>query len=482
MFSSKRSLTLLVVTSTEVMRADCRLGSEVKIDHLARDQRPAQTPLATAAELAAGLSDAKPSQRTVMVADDFWTGVVDLDQRSIYGLEGDELNQMLRFETESLSGLDPMTSHLAVAELAPVPPDIRRFWAIGISGEELASVSTMISLRGGRLVQLAHPIGLASPAAAGQAWIEFHSELAGAFAIVGEGGARAAIAPRSKTSDRWYRSLQTGFGDELPKDGWITPGTEQPETYDGSLQLLESDETIERWIHGVIRRLEQDSTAPVVVPPTAPTSTRVLTRIGTAAAFAAAVACGAHFASVSWTKTSIAQQIEELKEPAAEKKRLEGELKQVQKKIEGLKTELEELGAQRSDLTALTARVDRFSELLRLIAESTDENLVVDEILTNASGMQLVGRSIVSRSPSQLARRLAPPAERLGWKVDAPELEGQNKLTNGGPWKFRIDLVDVPVSIDTSLIPTPENVVRRGGGLKVKGGENALTRKSKIPN
>ena len=101
-FFGGQTSTYLIITESHVMRADVRGEQLVK---LTKEDRPVGTTLPIAVELACGLTGKKPAQKTYVVADDFWTGVVDLDERSIYGLAGEELEQMLRFETESLSNL-----------------------------------------------------------------------------------------------------------------------------------------------------------------------------------------------------------------------------------------------------------------------------------------------------------------------------------------------------------------------------------------
>ena len=142
------------------MRADVHRG---QVARLTREPRPVGTTLPIAVELACSLTKKRPAQKTYVIADDFWTGVIDLDERSIYGLEGEELEQMLRFETESLSDLDPLNSRLGFVELSPVPPDTRRFWGAAVPSEVLSGVAQAVRVRGGRLELLANPIGMSSP-------------------------------------------------------------------------------------------------------------------------------------------------------------------------------------------------------------------------------------------------------------------------------------------------------------------------------
>ena len=86
---SSRTITLLVLSPTEVMRVDIKTGDQPVILDLSKTDRPARTPIAAAAELAISLTETSPSQRTILLAEDLWSGIIDIDDRSIYGLEGD---------------------------------------------------------------------------------------------------------------------------------------------------------------------------------------------------------------------------------------------------------------------------------------------------------------------------------------------------------------------------------------------------------
>lgn len=73
---------------------------------------------------------------------------------------------MLKFETETLANLDPMTSHMGYVELSPVPPDTRRFWCVAPSVEVLVSISSEVEMRDGKLAYFGHPLGLSGPGTA----------------------------------------------------------------------------------------------------------------------------------------------------------------------------------------------------------------------------------------------------------------------------------------------------------------------------
>jgi len=443
--------TFLIITAGQAMRADVRGDQVVK---LTREPRPVGTTLPIAVELACGLTGKKPSQKTYVIADDFWTGVIDLDERSIYGLEGDELEQMLRFETESLSDLDPMNSRLGFVELSPVPPDTRRFWGAAVPGEVLSGVAQVVRVRGGKLELLANPIGMSSPDRSGIPWVEFTPELAGAFSAPADSGGfpRAYVTKRSSTSDRWYDALTTLFGGELPPTGWQTTPADRPPLYAGSLESLSDEPVLERWVQGIVTRAANPEGFPHVLAPQIPTSDKILFRIGTAAALVITLACG----TLAWTMNAHTSdmriQIDRLAAPRAEKKRLDKVLKELKVEVEELRTEAKETTAKWDNLRLLMNQGNRFAVLLKSLADQANPNLVVDAITPKSNGMTLSGCSIRSDAVTQLAQKLEPILAPVGWSVRPASAKGSNHTTAGGPWTFTIELVDQQPTAPTASL------------------------------
>jgi Tfp pilus assembly protein PilN len=433
--------TFLIITAGQVMRADVRGDQVVK---LTREPRPSGTTLPIAVELACGLTAKKPAHRTYVIADDFWTGVIDLDARSIYGLEGDELEQMLRFETESLSDLDPMNSRLGFVELAPVPPDTRRFWGAAVPGEVLSGVAHAVRVRGGQLQLLANPIGMSSPDRSGVPWVEFAPELAGAFAAPADSGGfpRAYVTQRSSRSDRWYDTLTTLFGGELPDIGWQTTPADRPPQYAGSLEALSDEPVLERWVQGIVTRAANPAGFPHVPAPQIPTSDKTLFRIGAAAAVAMALVCGGLAWTMNARTSEMRASIEQLASPREEKSRLDKVIKELKAELEELRSKADQTTSQRDNLRLLMDQGDRFAVLLKSLADQADADLVVDAITPDSHGMTLTGRAIRSDAVPQLVQNLEPAVAPVGWSVRTSSVTGSNRTAAGGPWTFTVELVD----------------------------------------
>ncbi len=423
------------------MRADVRGEQLVK---LTKEDRPVGTTLPIAVELACGLTGKKPAQKTYVIADDFWTGVVDLDERSIYGLAGEELEQMLRFETESLSNLDPTTSRLGFVELSSVPPDTRRFWGAAVPSEILSGVAQAIRVRGGKLELLANPIGLSSPDRSGIPWVEFTPELAGAFAAPSESGGfpRAYVTQRSSTSDRWYDALGTMFGGKMPEKGWQTTPADRPPAYTGTLESLSDDVVLERWINGLVSRSATPSGFPHISAPQTQTSSRTVAVIGAAAALVTALICGTLAWNLQARVSSMRAEIERLAEPTAQKKRLDESIKDTTSKVEELALEAEAATSKRDNLRLLVDQSNRFAVLLQALADENKSSIVLDSITSNRDGIKLSGRAIRNEAATVLTRQLEPVLTQFGWGVLPPSVTGLNQTTAGGPWAFTIELTE----------------------------------------
>ncbi len=440
-FFGGQTSTYVIITESQVMRADVRGEQLAK---LTKEDRPIGTTLPIAVELACGLTGKKPAQKTYVIADDFWTGVVDLDERSIYGLEGEDLEQMLRFETESLSNLDPTTSRLGFVELASVPPDTRRFWGAAVPSEILSGVAKAVRLRGGKLQLLANPIGLSSPDRSGVPWVEFTSEMAGAFAAPAESGAlpRAYVTQRSSTSDRWYEAMGTLFGGTLPEIGWQTTPDDRPPAYTGSLESLSDESVLERWINGVVARTANPSGLPHITAPQVQTSSKTVAAIGAIAALIIAVLCGSLFWTMNSHLTAMRAEITRLSEPAAEKKRLDTEIKDMKGEVDELASRTNEATSKQDSLRLLFDQSDRFAVLLQTLGEHAESNLVIDSITSGAKGLTLSGRAIRIDAVTLLIQKLEPTVDQFGWAVSPPSVTGTNKTTAGGPWSFIINLTE----------------------------------------
>ena len=441
-FIKSNKKTVLVVKATEVMRAEVSLrGGRTVVDQLERTERHPDVPMVTAAEMAVGLIDSKPSMNTILMVEDIWTGILDIDDRSIFGLEGGELEQMLKFETETMSSLDPMNSFLGAVELASVPPDTRRFWCTALPNEMLKQVCGMVQLRGGKLIQISSTVGLSGPN--GQsAWTEFSDSLAGAFISNPEGLPRASITRRSKQSDRWFRSLNSLFGGDLPPTGWLESGSERPSVYAGTLVEFEADELVSGWVADATDRLKPKS-HPVVIPPAPGTSVKTYRMVSFAAAVMMVLLCSLGYWNAKAQESAIKVEIEKLQKPADARAAMVAKSKSLTSQNEKLSGIYVEINAQRDAVAMLTSGRDRYSVLLRLLSQHRHPLLTVRSLVLDPDGLVITGETVRNDAPNQLALALTSQLLPFGWKVSTPTITGSNQMTDRGPWKFALKLTEV---------------------------------------
>ncbi len=434
------------------MRVDLR-GDQIVA--FSQEQRSVGMTLPIAVEMACGLSKKKPAQKTYVIADDFWTGVIDLDERSIYGLEGAELEQMLRFETESLSDLDPMNSRMGFVELTSVSLETRRFWGVAVPNEVLSGVARAVLTRGGKLELLAHPIGLSHPDHPGVPWIEFTPEMAGAFAAPSDTDKlpRGYVTQRSSASNRWFEVLETMFGGELPANGWQSSAADQPTLYAGTLESLDDEQVRLRWVRGLAKRVTNEGGFPYLAAPQIPTSTKAIATVGAVAALVVASICGAFAVTMKSRVSELQMQIAKLEGPTAEKKGLDKQIKELQEQVNELSVTAEQSRFRRDNLRVLVDQGDRFSVLLRALADRAESNLVVDAITPTKQGMTLSGREIRTDAVTQMVQQVEPKLAEVGWAVRPPSVTGSNQTKAGGPWVFEVELIDQRPKVPTVDAP-----------------------------
>ncbi|MEM7560776.1 MAG: hypothetical protein AAF394_16765, partial [Planctomycetota bacterium] len=264
----------------------------------------------------------------------------------------------------------------------------------------------------------------------------------------------------------------TLFGGELPPIGWQSTPEDRPAAYTGSLESLSDDQVLQRWVQGIVTRAANPTGFPHVPAPQVPTSTKTLFRIGVAATLLMGLACGGLAWSMYSRTSEMKEQIAKLKEPQAEKKQLDEQIKGLNEALGKLRVEAKDAKAKQDNLRLLTDQSDRFSVLLQSLADQAGTNLVVDSIRPDGKGMILAGRTIRSDAVTQLVQRLETTAAQVGWYIRPPSVTGSNRTVGGGPWTFTIELIDSrptapeidsqPEAITSLAKPTSASALREG--------------------
>lgn len=461
--------TVLLITDTEVLRADFDGGS--KLVDLWRRERAVEGGLATAAELAMGLGP-KIGRRVLVLTTAAWTQTLPLPASSLNGMNDDELAQTLKFEVESFSGVAAFESDLA-HRITHSSADTREFWITQFENSELRTLEEVVSARGAKLIGVCHPAGLPVDVngQAGGKRLEFWRQTI--CCTQRQPTPRMFVMHGDPRSDRWQVALDNweSQNGQTPASQWLVgPGVAVPaeklsENGDHVLRLDERSD-VEPWLAGWASLADNsDPTVPLVRPPRRPVPRR--TKVAAAIALTALVlaACAAHGFWMSQLKQSVTSKIASLDELKREKGSLEEQLAEAEKSEREIQEQVTAVRGQLQGMQAMASgQRGRFALLLELLSDLRGEDLVIERLKPDKAGVQLTGLSLSPGAATRLAKSLHPELLAVGWHVQAPTQEGRNQLVNGGPWTFTIVLRDVPPQTPVGEPAERAQDVAGGGG------------------
>ena len=370
--------------------------------------------------------------RTIVLSSDVWTQVVALPRLSVSGIEPDELQEALKFEAETLSGID--IDEVAVAWSAlGAKDDHQQYWVSAIRQSDLDKVNQLLEQVGCREIAIAHPAGLAR-FGSGASSIEVWDDLA--FQLSQRGSKLVGVK---------QASLETVLSS--PKSPILFGGTlaEQPTTSHAWI-ALDQDENLARYAADVAASYVQrkrDISAPLIRLTKGTRSTPVRHLLSAAIALGVVGFCFWHWQYVRESNVDLVKQIELTKQPAIEKKKFDSQLISILEQREEVESEDVSLSDDLKRIRFfLSNQNDRIAELLNLLVELRTQELVVQKIGGNEEGVLISGITLNGESAQALAKRLRAKAVSLGWVVNPARQQGQQKLTTGGPWNYDIQLTD----------------------------------------
>lgn len=372
--------TLILVEPDQVARADFA-GPDRRLVSCKTAARSPGRDLTTTVEWLT--HEPRATGRVWVLSSDFWSQQVAIATPMLSGLTEDEKSRTLAFEVESLSGVGALESDLQFVRLGEVD-GFSQFWVTQVPWEVRDRLNDAVRASGGRLLGLVHP------------------------------------------------SLPTTLAATLLGAG--SPDMTVPRRLD--------EESAGAWLSRWAELLDRDNRGlPVVRPPVQPVTGATWLTLAAALGITLAAIAISDYRQLTRATT----------EARAQAKRLRDVAKQVQEAAnESTKIELQHravaaAGAQieREIATAkaeMVAHRERWSRLLRFIAERATDDLVVQRV-TNTNGLPtLEGRCLGGEVVTALARDLEAELRPLGWSVTT-------KLTADGAsdsYEFSIQLRDSP--------------------------------------
>lgn len=440
--AKRADISVLLIFNRTVVRAD--FAKPLKADALPMFQ------LAETIDAEANLVDVIESVvegqprlavKTLVLATDVWSQVISLPRISIGGIEADELEAALRFEAETLSGIEIDDLALAYRPVGTVG-DFDQFWANVVRQSELEAVNGYLERQGCREITLAHPAGFSNSTNVSKEGLtaEVWDDLVYVLSRNGTQLARLKQAS-DDPANGCERLLLAGSSRKIPT-------ANRPEE---TVELAELTDVV-HWT-ALVATAYQDrlelKVAPVLRKSKLRSGTPVRHFLSVLMAISVLGFCLWHWNFMNQTNAALRTEIETVKKPARDKKEFDGQVVAILQDRETIELENEKLESELKRIQFfLENQNDRVAKLLKLLIELRTPDLVIERIDGTEDGLEILGFSINGESAQALAKLLRTEVQSLGWQVNPAKQKGQEKLTTGGPWDFRILLTDVgPSSI-----------------------------------
>jgi hypothetical protein len=448
-----KSLTILLITSERLVRADVRPGGRASDCRIVAQSRPAVDDLPSLVEMAIRLNARKP-RRVLLLTTEAWTQTLPMAAGAAAGMPDDEVAAALAFESEPFSGISAFDS-LGVCRPLPRVTDEPQFWFTQMAASQRESLEYVVGQAGGKLLGIAHPAGLprslhdASPAR----WQRVELWPDAVVCLRREGPAPIQVhiintGPRSAT---WQQDARFWFDQFDPPEVQETllatdwAGSSGWDDADTVPFDLAEESVLARWLMGwAAQAVQRHPETPILRP--APKAMPTSTRLGIAGMIGAMMLtlCVGHYRWSDAVARDAQLRIAELKQPAEELKKKQAEADDVQRQLTTLTTQTDRMQASvDACLRAMEWNRQRMAQLLSQLAASDPETLVIQAIETGRDGIRVRGVSRRPEQPNQLAARLANQLRPLGLSVGPPNKEAGFLLADGSPYLFELLIQDV---------------------------------------
>ena len=155
--AKRPDISVIVLYNRGVARADFNKG---KPDPVSKIQESVDVE-STIKEAVEQVVDGKPvvGSRAIVISTDVWSQIVALPRLSVMDIEPTDLDEVLKFEAETLSGIEIDEISLASTPLGR-QDDFQNYWVSAIRQSDLDSVHRVLESASCREIVVAHPAGL----------------------------------------------------------------------------------------------------------------------------------------------------------------------------------------------------------------------------------------------------------------------------------------------------------------------------------
>ncbi|QEG23100.1 hypothetical protein [Mariniblastus fucicola] len=434
--AKRPDISVILVTNDGVVRAD--FGKKSDLVFHVRDLVDVESSFTDAVN---HVVKGKPplAYKTIVASTEVWSQIVLLPRMSIGGIDSTELEEALKFEAETLSGIE--IDEIVVASSAVGrQEDFEQYWVSAIRKTDLDAVNLMLESQGCRDIVVANPAGLSGGSRTGEAdrSLEVWDGLG---YLLGQDSNRLIKVrqfPNSAAETKGNTpAIKRFLGTNLEE-----VDTDQFSTVEDLAQETDFEQWALRVANNFATRLDQ-ITAPLIRLTKGTTGTPIRHLASVAIAAAVLGFCFWHWSYVNASNQALLAEIATLKQPAEKKKLYDSQLISVLEQ----QSEIQQLDYSLGDDLIrvqffLDNQSNRVAELLKLLVERRTPNLVVEKIAGTEEGIMISGISLNGEAAQAFAKGLREEVAPMGWAVNPAKQEGQQKLITGGPWTYEITLTD----------------------------------------
>ncbi len=449
--SRRPDVTVILCSGGFVMRGDFVGKSHPRMTNSVRADLD---PSATVLQGFHAVQNAKNplGRRLLLFSSSLWTSRISLPRQTVVGLEQHELEQALKYEVETLAGIEADEVILAARHAGDDGAN-DFYWITVLPQTEWSAISDQLIASKVRSIGMAHPTGVQARIGENPTLvrrIEFWANLVAAFP---EGSSiPSSTSHCAGDSLRWMEDMGLSQVDDLTHTTRFVIGPNASRMLpDANLELLEDEQRIRDWLTDAAAADLADR-IPILTTRRTSSVPNARLAVGVAIILLALGACLWHALWLNRRIERVVDQIALLQVPAAAKRRYDEDLNRITQ--------------ERADLASLAAKTQeqvqriqflfnqqtvRFSRLLDLLVQVRTDDLLIEELLPNEKGTMISGISLNGESAPLFANRLRDLARPLGWQVNPATQIGEKKMTSGGPWQFKILLEDIGPSEVASI-------------------------------
>jgi len=441
---SRIDSSVVLITDSRVTRADYVGRNAAQLLNFYSDERVAGSSFGDALESAA--AKRKPIGRKTLILDtSIWSQLVSIPRLSVVDVEPEELESALKFEVETLSGIDADQAVLGIRALeSSGTSSDQQYWVNVATNKNVELAAGLLKPLGAKWIGLAHPGGFTSTSnLKSPQLIELWQDLA----VLLERGQIKSIASRS---GYWHKQFQFDSWDELRAQAELV--VESVDVLPTELKCsetcsLQEEGNLKHWLQSVASRASKDEldSLPIVVRSherTKSSQQRLLRRV--ALAGLVLLLCLAHYHFLKQQQNNLEAQNISLQQPAQQKRNYDAQLAKLLQQRSVVEQDAAVTLTQVRQIEFLFVyQTGRWEQFLDLLLNSRTADLLIEEIAHHEKGVVVKGFSLGGNSAPLLANRLREQAIPLGWRIHAPTQIGEQKMISGGPWQFTILFEDV---------------------------------------